>query len=295
MVIFRTRKKRGLGLLLVICIFIVASFLFSAPVNNTDVTIHVYKGMTVKQIATILKEKNSIKSIKVFQGFVSFLSKKSKIEIGDYYIKNGTPSWRIAWMLSRGIHNVDPIKVTIPEGYTNNQMATLFEKQIPEFDRIEFDEKTKDLQGYLFPDTYFFYPLTTTDEIIERLSSNFTQRISSLEDEIDNSGHTKSEIIRMAAILEKEARGENDSEIVSGILWKRLSIGMPLQVDAAPQTYTLKVLPQKPIANPGLVAIKATLNPQSSPYLYYLHDKTGMIHFAKDFAEHKRNIATYLK
>lgn len=99
----------------------------------------------------------------------------------------------------------------------------------------------------------------------------------------------------MASILEREAKGDQDREQISGILWKRLSIGMALQVDAAPETYKERGLPDSPIGNPGLESIYASLYPKTTPYLYYLHDKQGMIHYARSFAEHKANIAKYLK
>ena len=70
---------------------------------------------------------------------------------------------------------------------------------------------------------------------------------------------------------------------------------MPLQVDVAPQTYEMKGLPESPIGNPGLEAIKATISPKSSLYLYYLHDKKGVVHYARTFAEHRQNIVKYLK
>ena len=70
---------------------------------------------------------------------------------------------------------------------------------------------------------------------------------------------------------------------------------MGLQVDAAPETYKVRGLPKKPINNPGLLAIKAAMYPTKSPYLYYLHDKDGKVHYAKTFAEHRLNVLKYLK
>ena len=70
---------------------------------------------------------------------------------------------------------------------------------------------------------------------------------------------------------------------------------MPLQVDVAPVTYDVKGLPKAPIGNPGLESIKAAISPKASPYLYYLHDKEGKIHYAKTFAEHKQNVVKYLR
>ena len=69
---------------------------------------------------------------------------------------------------------------------------------------------------------------------------------------------------------------------------------MLLQVDAAPETYKTKGLPTNPICNPGLKAIEAAIHPLNSTYLYYLHDKNGIIHYAKTFAEHKQNKIKYL-
>ena len=98
----------------------------------------------------------------------------------------------------------------------------------------------------------------------------------------------------MASVIEKEAEGDIDRKIISGILWKRIALGMPLEVDSAPETYKIKSLPEVPICNPGLDSIKAAINPEVSPYLYYLHDKNGNIYYAKSFAEHQANIKKYL-
>jgi len=120
----------------------------------------------------------------------------------------------------------------------------------------------------------------------------------------------------MASIIEKESLNGDERQIVSGILWKRISLGMPLQVDAtflyingkasaeltkddlnidSPyNTYRNKGLPPGPINNPGLDAIVAALYPKDSPYLYYLHDKKGKVHYAKTFNEHVANKRKYL-
>ena len=100
-------------------------------------------------------------------------------------------------------------------------------------------------------------------------------------------------------------------------MWKRIDKGIPLQVDApflyilgkesseltrndlaidSPfNTYKYKGLPPSPIGNPGLASIEAALKPKGSPYLYYLHDSSGAIHYAKTFTEHQSNIRKYLK
>ena len=126
------------------------------------------------------------------------------------------------------------------------------------------------------------------------MTDNFEKKVSSLKPRIVASGKTEEDIIKMASLIEEEAKGDVDRAIISGILWKRLAIGMPLQVDAVPDTYKTKGLPENPISNPGLKAIEAAIHPENSSFLYYLHDKDGNIHYARSFEEHKTNKRKYL-
>jgi len=188
-----------------------------------------------------------------------------------------------------------PIVVTIPEGFNLNQIADTFVLKLANFNKAQFLIKAKDLDGYLFPDTYFFLTSANEGEVIKSMSDNFNKKINPFLPEIISSGKTERDIIIMASLIEREAKGDTDRGIIAGILWQRIKIGMPLQVDAAPETYKTKGLPENPIGNPGLLAIKSALYPQSSPYLYYLHDKNGIVHYAKTLAEHDANIKKYLK
>ena len=124
---------------------------------------------------------------------------------------------------------------------------------------------------------------------------NGEHQIKPIQPLIIKTGKTEKEIITMASLIEGEAKGNIDRGFISGILWKRLSMNMPLQVDVALETYKTKGLPKNPIGNPGLEAIKAAIYPKDSAYLYYLHDKKGNIHYAKNFLEHQVNIRKYLK
>jgi len=149
-------------------------------------------------------------------------------------------------------------------------------------------------QGHLFPDTYFMKVSVTAEKVVEILNSNFESKTLLFEDKFDASKYSKEEIITMASLIEGEVQTKEDKELVSGILWKRLSIGMALQVDSAPITYDEPGLPKKPINNPGLVSIEAALSPKSSPYLYFISDKEGKTHYARTLDEHIQNIKKYL-
>ncbi len=185
------------------------------------------------------------------------------------------------------------IKITIPEGSTNMQIADIIVSKIPQFKKAEFLNLAKDHEGYLFPDTYFFTKNVSPSFVFDSMRKNFDKKTSVYFNDKTEIGKIKQYII-MASLLEKEAT-HDDMGIVSGILYKRLNSGMPLQADAAPVTYQSKGLPDAPISNPGIFAISSAINPIDSPYLYYLHDKHGIIHLARNFTEHKENIKKYLR
>ncbi len=266
----------------------------SAPAFEKPILVHIYKGESIAKIAQELHDRNIVRSPRLLQSLVSFLGADSQINIGDYYFDRAYSLPRVAFMLARGIHNIKPIKITFPEGTTNIEMAAILSAKIPEFNSVSFTDKAQNMQGELFPDTYFFYPLTTPDEIIAVLHNTFEAKTKNIFLK-GYKNYTKKQIETMASIIEKEAKGKSDANIIAGILWKRLENGIALQVDAAPVTYKVKGLPADPIANFGLVSLQATVDPEVTAYLFYLHDKNGMIHTAITYTEHKKNINRYLK
>jgi UPF0755 protein len=270
-------------------------YLLSAPINSKDVTIHISSGQSINFVSSELKDKGVIRSEFTLKVFIELLKSGNGIVAGDYLITKNSPVFTVAWQVARGYHKVTQIKVTIIEGSTNEEIANLLADKLTGFHKDLFLSEANAKQGYLFPDTYFFFPQDTREEIVEKLSNNFKNKIKSISSSINSSGKSLSDIIIMASILEREASGKDDAGVISGILWKRISLGMPLQVDADMTTYKTKGLPEQPLNNPGLAFINTALNPVKSPYLYYLHDKNGKVHYAVTFEEHKRNIANYLK
>lgn len=294
----KSTKVRILVYLLLIIFTIFFSIyllFFSAPNGNKPTTIHISDGQSLNSIVNDLEINKVVKSSFLLKAFVILFKSDRQITKGDYLFEKNLPVFKVAWQLARGIHNIAPIKITFKEGITNEEMSTILSDRLPNFNKDLFLLNNNAKQGYLFPDTYLFFPLTTTDEVINDLSTNFKKRISMLNSDIISSDNNLSDIIIMASILEKEAKGKEDSSIISGILWNRISKGMFLQVDAEPSTYKIKGLPEIPIDNPGLSTIGASLKPTNTPYLFYLHDKNGIAHFAKTYQEHKLNINRYLK
>ena len=259
---------------------------------STDTTVTVEEGAGLFELAEKLKEDRVIRSPFWFRVAAIILGGERAMKAGDYYLPYPQSSFSIAWRIVNGNFKTQRFRITIPERYTTKDISKLFDGRFSAFDHELFESSR--LEGYLFPDTYFFSENITATATIQILRNNFDKKIESLLPEIESSGYTLKEIIVMASIIEGEAGGDNDRELISGILWRRLKNDIALQVDVAPETYERRGLPEKPINNPGLLSIKAALRPKASPYLYYLHDENGVIHYAKTFEEHKANKLKYL-
>lgn len=321
--LLRVRRDSRLSKLIIfssgaVILFVVFIFLLSAPHSfPQNKTITIEKGASLKSVSTLLHSENIIRSQTLFELCARIIGGSKPVVAGSYLFESQTSSCAVAFRIAHGDSRVPAIRVTIPEGMSNRDMADILAKYLPLFSRDEFIKTLAAQEGYLFPDTYFFSEATTAETAGNAMLVNFSKKTAPLKDEVIASGHSLREIIIMASILEKEATTNEDRAIVSGILWKRISIGMPLQVDAtfmylfdkksneltlddlqtkSPyNTYQNKGLPPGPIGNPGLDAIIAALHPTASPYLYYLSDNNGVMHYSKTFEEHKANKAKYLR
>ena len=174
------------------------------------------------------------------------------------------------------------------------------------------------LEGYLFPDTYYA-PVDgfVAKFFLERMLGNFRKQIiTPYEGLIANELHSLHEIVTMASLVEKESRKDDERSTVAGILWKRLDEGWGLGVDAAVRyiadkpteditvgdlninsPYNLRKftgLTPGAIANAGKKSFEAVLYPKDTRYWYYLHDKTGQIHYSETNEEHNTKRYMYL-
>jgi UPF0755 protein len=273
------------------------NFLFlSAPKDfPVDKITNISQGVGLRVVSKNLKDNNIIRSRVAFEFFVIMYGGEKHISSGDYLFERRLSVFEVASRIVKGEYHLAPLKVTIPEGFNIQQIADTFSLKLKNFNKNNFLEDAKSFEGYLFPDTYFFTNTANENDVLEYMAKNFDRRTASLDSDFKKSNRSKEDIITMASIIEREAKGDEDRAIISGILWNRIAKKMPLQVDAAPDTYKKRGLPANPICNPGLEAIKAAIHPTVSNYLYYLHDSSGTIHYARTFEEHKLNKAKYLK
>ena len=285
--------------------------------NSQKVIFSIKKGEGLGEISDNLKNENLIKSSLIFQAYLLLRGEGSKIKAGRYELSLAMNIPKIAKKLISG--ETIKEKIVIIEGWNLYDIGNYLEKkgEVDSSDFVKYCQENK-LEGYLFPDTYELNPESSVKEITSKMISNFEKKLSpDLRKKIKERKKTIPEIITMASLIEKEAKEFKDKKIISGILWKRLKYGIPLQVDATVNyitgknsikvskeetkidspynTYKYRGLPFGPICNPGIESIIAAIEPQESKYLYYLSTKEGKIIFSETLKEHNRAKAKYLR
>lgn len=338
-------KKRVVVLLFILIGIATLALGYEAHTPHTKFNgtkkVEITPGLGSRKIGALLKREGVIRSKWAFVTYVSLRSQASDLKPGMYAFNDRATIAEIAKGIIAGGAE---LTITIPEGWTAKEIGAYLDRQgivrqqnfekitgpnapslfLETFAFLKEKPAHDGLEGYLFPDTYRFYANTPTKDVVIRMLENFDVKLSNdLREEISRQRRTIYEVITMASLIEKEAALDADREIVSGILWKRLGLGIPLQVDAtlvyirnqksetrnrvdkisladikldSPyNTYKYKGLPKGPIANLGMSAIRAALYPKKSPYLYYLSTPEGRIIFSRTLEEHNVAKAKYIR
>ncbi len=297
-------------------VFLASWYVFFNPPSNFPAghLITIEDGATLSSVAEELQAVHLIRSPLLFKALGRL--RGGTMKAGKYVFAEPVGLLRVEERVQDGAFGIVATKVTFIEGATAREMARALKRAFPDFDADGFLAEAIPLEGYLYPDTYFFYPDVTPHEVVIRLYTNFTDHIGEITSEVDGFDKPLRDDLVMASILEKEARSLVAKRMVAGILWNRIQLGMPLQVDAvfgyindtdtysptfaelktdsAYNTYAHKGLPPGPIGNPGITSILAAATPTKTDALYYLTGRDGQMHYAKTFAGHKANRAKYL-
>lgn len=302
-------------------------FLLSPASKDNQAQIFVVKpGQGLNQIAQNLEEAKIIKNALAFRLLVTQMGIVKNIQAGDFRFSPNQPAREIAQLLTHGALD---LWITFPEGMRVEEQAEKISEKIntPDNDKAQFDKDEYiklAKEGYMFPDTYLISKDAAAIDIAQRLQDTFEAKVSRaiLGKGLKN-GLTEYEVVILASLIERESRADDEKPTVAGILLNRLNAGIALQVDATVQyakgydaakktwwvpvsvsdytsvrslynTYLHPGLPPAPISNPGLTSIRAAAEPADTPYLYYIHDSKGTIHYAKTIEEHNANIQKYL-
>lgn len=321
-----------MAIVFILSISLVVYFIY-APIARGDLSlieVNIEPGDGLKIVAKKLYDLGLIRSELLFLVYVKARGDDDSLKAGRYLLSKSTNIPTIALLIVSGGAETEDIQVTIPEGLNVWEI----DQKLVQAGLIlegEFSSKYYKDEGYLFPDTYRLKKILNSDlvqELREKMDENFDSKVSRLLKNL--SVEKQKEIIIIASILEKEAKTEEDMKLVAGIMTKRMSLGIALEVDASVvygacvrqamkinytkncdvtyqgpaieikidssyNTYMYNGLPAGPISNPGLKAIEAALNPQSSDYLFYLSTRDGsQIIYSKTSAEHAANRKKYL-
>ncbi len=300
------------------------SFELLQPTNSSQESVNfiIPKGQSVAVIAQRLEDQGLISHPLVFRIVARYKGIEQQIQAGTFELSSSQSVFEIADTLTQG---TEDLWITLLEGWRDEEVAEYLASQdLPLFDESEFLNLAKTTPGRLFPDTYLIPHEMTSTQIHSLLVNTFeTKVIEGLEAEIADNPRDFQDVLVMASLVEREAREYEQMRHVAGILWHRTNIGMALQVDATLQytrgfdpaadswwsppratdktisspynTYASPGLPPTPISNPGLNAIKATLDPIDSNDLFYLHARSGEMYYAETLQEHNANIDRYLR
>lgn len=326
---FFREHKTHIAALLAVSVFLgwMLSVMIQSPLKAPK-EIVIKEGQGAYVIADTLKQEGVIENKLVFLVYTFITGNEKNLQAGRYLFKPGTTIPDIINSIASGLAETDDIIVTIPEGYNVWEI----DKRLTQFGLItegEFAKKYQTQEGQFFPDTYRFDKEgETIDTIAEKMKNHLNLKFK--EFSLIFSSLVLRDTLTRASILEKEARTEEDMRLVAGIIRNRLARKMPLQIDATVSygaclrkftagnfrkdcdvsqipvgaeiridspynSYTRSGLPVGPIANPGITAIQAVLNPKASDYLFYLSTRDGsQMIYSKTASEHAANRRKYL-
>lgn len=331
----------------IFCVFIIFSF-FSVSCENLfstkqdkQVLIDIQPGQSFSKLNLDLQEHSLVKYPLIFKILAKIAKYDKNIRPGEYLISNQLSYLQILNIFQNGSRK--KIDLIIPEGFNIFQIAKLLEKQklgtAKKFlnlckdthfinylfkkysniakNSVKHSVNIISLEGYLFPNTYYFYKYDSEKTIIETLVKKFFINYKSITLN-KNNGLNRHQIITLASIVEKETGQAKERALIAGVFLNRLKKGMRLQTDPTIlygmwvngstsnnirkkdilaytkyNTYRIKALPIGPIANPGTEAIKAVLLPEKSNFLYFVSKNNGEHIFTTNYKDHSKYVRQY--
>ena len=303
--------------------------------DDSKIEVIIPQGTSKKEVGNILEENGLIRSSNFFSIYIKLFDTKD-FKASTYYLSKNMDLKEIISVLENGnSYNPNQIAITFKEGINIRKLATLIQdntnnsyddvistlnddKYLDELiekywfitDNIKNDKLYYYLEGYLFPDTYYFSSKNVTvKEILEKMLDKMGSVLEEYKDKIKNSDLNVHEILTLASIIEKEGKTKDFGKI-SSVFYNRLKLNMSLgscatayygmgmdfdEVGIATSemmsnvndynTYILKSLPIGPISLPGMSAIVAAITPEESDNLYFLSDNEGVTYFFKTLQE----------
>ena len=277
--------------------------------QGSVVSIEIKEGSSAGQVALLLKKKGIIISSSWFKVLVKVTDTGKKIMHGKYEFRKHTSAEEVLWSLVNTPY-IDDVKIVIPEGWRMEQIAERLSKQgitdKNEFMRIV---KKENLEGYLFPSTYFFKKNTQARDIVNMLKLEFDKNIRPLFADGFPKGLDERKVLVIASIVEREAVISSERPLIAAVYLNRIKKRMPLEADPTVQyalgywkkgltykdlkkkspynTYVVRNLPPGPICNTGRASVEAVFKPAKFEALYFVaENESGKHIFNRTFKQH---------
>ncbi len=326
----RVKLKTFLIKILIVLTLMVI-FILNLPFkrNNKYTLISINRGENAKEIAIKLKDRGIILNEVLFYIYLKLSGSEKKLKSGTYIFKRPLTMIQVKNLLEKGGNFF--VKITIKEGENFFEIAQkvssikyLRAKDFKKYySHTEFlkgiTNEAKNLEGYLFPDTYKFSTEVTSITLIKTMVENFKKRVLPVIRIRTNKKLSLHQIVTLASLIEKETPLLSEKRIISSIFYNRLEKGMRLQCDPTViyakilaglknekkifkrdlkinspyNTYFIKGLPPGPICNPGLGSIIAACNPAKTNYLYFVSKNNGHHFFSSNLREHIKAVNKY--
>jgi UPF0755 protein len=294
-------------------------------------TFIVSRGETSGSIAQRLQAEGFIRSALAFSYVLYDTGRETSLQSGTYTISAGLTPRELARVFEKAPSEQTVLRII--EGWRLTETAAAVSKAFPTISAEDFMKTAvvgqrrntvlvglapeTSLEGFLFPDTYFFKPTATATQIVDTLLDQFEQRVGqTLRQAAVDRKMTIYDIVKLGAIVEREAKDREESATIAGVYSNRLEIGMKLDADPTIQyaigewreltladlefespynTYQVAGLPPTPICSPGQVALEGAAKPAQVPYFYFVakNDGTGGHAFATTIEEHEANRVKY--
>lgn len=321
------RLSKGLAVFVFLLLALSAWFYFLDGFSTETKIVEIPQGLGLSAIAEKLEGEGVIRKAEIL--FLSaFLSgTQRKLKHGEYVFSAGEAPYAVHRKLRRG--EVSLRKVTFPEGITLVQMAGILDASqiVPreeflalaesgEYSTKKLGADVSSLEGFLFPDTYFFARDYPGEKVIETMLDRFREAcamlgIASMQSDINK-------IVTIASLIEKETAFPPERPLVSAVIHNRLRKGMKLEFDPTViyalgekfdgnirkkdlsfpspyNTYVVSGLPPGPIAAPGLDSIRAALEPADVNYLYFVSNGDGVHVFSSTYGDHQNAVKRILR
>ena len=302
-------NKLFLGIFLGALIALLLAWWLTFP--RATVTVKVPSGATGREVAHLLKQAGLISSERLFLAAAKLMGKSKRFKEGIYDISPRTGILRLVKIIAEGKSRL--YRVTVPEGLTSSQIAELiFSSGTVNSGRFEALVEERKLEGFLFPDTYFFDPGISPDKIIDMMFSEFNRNYT---DELKKRARelklTDRQVVTLASIIEREAKLPAERPRISAVFHNRLKkrwylescatvlyalgehkevlLNKDLKVDSPYNTYRHIGLPPGPICNPGIESIKAALYPAATNEMYFVVSSSGAHVFSCQLEDHLKN------